>query len=163
MPEFDRGPAPGVLRPLAGVVLPDTVRNAAIEAYQQYPNKRLIVHFMQPHGPFVGSSIPEPYEDETEYWEAYEQNLAYVLDYVDDIVEAIPGKTVVTADHGQSYREGILTALGFGGHKPRLRFPGLVEVPWAVVDGERREIRASSTSAATGENIQERLQDLGYL
>jgi len=35
----------------------DRSRDAAIEAYEQFPNKRLIIHFMQPHGPFIGSDI----------------------------------------------------------------------------------------------------------
>lgn len=147
----------------AGVVPPEAVKDAAIEAYAEFPDKRLIVHFMQPHGPFIGSEIGDDHENESEYWRAYTENLEYVLDYVDDLFEAIPGKTVVTADHGQAYASGLTELLGIGGHKPRLRFPSLVEVPWAVLDGERREIRAGKTSAAQGEQIQDRLKDLGYL
>ena len=33
---------------------PETVKEAAIEAYETHPNKRIIVHFMQPHGPYIG-------------------------------------------------------------------------------------------------------------
>ncbi|WP_423746930.1 hypothetical protein V5735_22640 (plasmid) [Haladaptatus sp. SPP-AMP-3] len=33
---------------------PETVVEAAIEAHDRFPNKRLIVHFMQPHFPFIG-------------------------------------------------------------------------------------------------------------
>lgn len=36
-------------------VLPETVVEAALEAHQRYPKKRLIVHFMQPHAPFIGT------------------------------------------------------------------------------------------------------------
>lgn len=147
----------------AGVVLPETVRDAAIEAHTDYPDKKLIVHFMQPHGPFIGSEIGEDYSNEREYWQAYTENLNHVLQFVDDIVETVPGRTVVTADHGQAYTGGLKDWLGIGGHKPRLRFPSLVEVPWAVRDGDRREIRVGGTSAAKGERIQERLKDLGYL
>ncbi len=35
-------------------VTPDTVLEAAIEAYESFPQKRLLVHFMQPHYPFIG-------------------------------------------------------------------------------------------------------------
>lgn len=144
-----------------GVVRPDTVRDMAVEAHERFPNKRLIIHFMQPHGPFLGSDIEVT--DESSYWWAYTENLEYTLPFVHDIINAVTGKTVVTADHGQAYTGGIKDVLGIGGHKPRLRFPSLVEVPWAVVDDERREIVAGNTSSASGEQVQDRLKDLGYL
>ena len=146
-----------------GVVPPEAVRDAAIETYKNFDDKRLIVHFMQPHGPFIGSEIGDDHENKSEYWQAYAENLEYVMRFVDDVMEAIPGKTVVTADHGQAYASGFSELLGIGGHKPRLRFPSLVEVPWAVLDGERREIRAGETGESKGEQIQDRLKDLGYL
>ncbi|MBX0303031.1 hypothetical protein [Haloarcula salinisoli] len=145
----------------AGVVPPDAVRDAAIEAHEQYPDKRLIVHFMQPHGPFLGSDVQVT--DESSYWQAYAENLDYVLPFVHEIIDAVHEKTVVTADHGQAYTGGIKDYLGIGGHKPRLRFPSLVEVPWAVVEGDRREIVAGEINRAEGEQVQDRLKDLGYL
>lgn len=33
---------------------PDHVLDTALSAHNKYPNKRLIVHFMQPHGPYFG-------------------------------------------------------------------------------------------------------------
>ena len=146
----------------AGVVRPDAVRDAAIEAYEEYPHKRLIVHFMQPHGPFIATNRDD-YDEKSAYWQAYVENLELVLPYVDDIIDAVPGKTVVTADHGQVFASGLKERLGIGGHKARLRFPSLVEVPWAVRDGERREIRTGEISEAGGEQVQDRLKDLGYL
>jgi hypothetical protein len=147
----------------AGVVRPETVRDAAVEAYEEFPNKRLIVHFMQPHGPFIGSDTGDNHDGKAEYWQAYAENLEYVLPFVDDIIETIPGKTVITADHGQAYASGLSELLGIGGHKPRLRFPSLVEVPWAVLGGKRRDVRTGETGQAQGEQIQDRLEDLGYL
>jgi hypothetical protein len=147
----------------AGVVLPHIVRDAAIEAYETYPDKRLIIHFMQPHGPFVGSDIKGHQANDEAYWRAYEQNLEHVLSFVADIVDAVPGKTVVTADHGQIHLSGLKDRLGIGGHKPRLRFPGLVNVPWATIEGERRDIRGEKITEAGGERIEERLEQLGYL
>lgn len=38
---------------------PETVKDAAIEAYENHPNKRIIVHFMQPHGPYIGPKAEE--------------------------------------------------------------------------------------------------------
>lgn len=37
-----------------GTVRPEKVTDAALEAQNRYPNKRLIVHYMQPHYPFIG-------------------------------------------------------------------------------------------------------------
>lgn len=143
-----------------GVVRPDVVRDVAIEARERFPNKRLIIHFMQPHGPFLGSDIKVT--DESSYWQAYKENLEYTLPFVHNIIDAIHEKTVITADHGQAYTGGVKDLLGIGGHKPRLRFPSLVEVPWAVVNGDRREIEAGEVGEAQGEHIQDRLKDLGY-
>ena len=35
-------------------VLPDVMVDQTIEAYNTYPNKRLVTHFIQPHYPFIG-------------------------------------------------------------------------------------------------------------
>jgi hypothetical protein len=35
-------------------VLPDAVTDAGLEAAGEYPEKRLILHYMQPHFPFIG-------------------------------------------------------------------------------------------------------------
>lgn len=35
-------------------VPPETVVEAAVEAHREHPDKRLIVHFMQPHEPYIG-------------------------------------------------------------------------------------------------------------
>jgi hypothetical protein len=37
-----------------GTVPPEAMRDAALNAAEQYPDKRLIIHFMQPHSPFIG-------------------------------------------------------------------------------------------------------------
>ncbi|WP_415380083.1 hypothetical protein [Halosimplex sp. TS25] len=39
-----------------GTVPPAPVTEAAIDAYEQYPDKRIVVHYMQPHYPFVGET-----------------------------------------------------------------------------------------------------------
>lgn len=146
----------------AGVVRPGVVRDTAINAYKKYSKKKLIIHFMQPHGPFIGSEIDDA-TDETDYWAAYRENLHHVLPYVEELIKTIPGRTVITADHGQAYAGGIKGLLGIGGHKPRLRFPSLVYVPWAVHDAPRRETQKGEVTEASGESVQERLEDLGYL
>jgi len=78
-------------------------------------------------------------------------------------MDAIPQKTVVSADHGQIHFGDFRHELGLSEHKPRLRFPSLVRVPWAVIDGDRRDVQQGSISEAKGETVQDRLKDLGYL
>jgi hypothetical protein len=145
----------------AGTVLPDAMADAARDTADRHPDKRLVVHFMQPHGPFVGSDVPETAEDDR-YWEAYDQNLAYVMDSVDELVADLSGRTVITADHGQIAPSPLRDAVGVSGHKPGLRHPGVVVVPWAVIDGDRRETVDGETNSSTAEAVDDRLRDLGY-
>lgn len=46
-----------------GAVHPDYVVEAAFEAYNKYPNKKLIIHFMQPHHPFMGPTADQVREE----------------------------------------------------------------------------------------------------
>lgn len=151
-----------------GAILPSTVAKAGREAREKYPNKRIIVHFMQPHIPFVHS--PEvnfrewwtPYNDfeETdadsprtiwgvlemglvgydEVWSAYQENLRLSLDEVLGLPEDIPGKTVISSDHGNLMGERTWPIpVKLYGHPRDLRSRKLVTVPWAVLDDGRRE------------------------
>lgn len=145
-----------------GAVLPEYVVKAAKDAHMEFQDKRLIVHFMQPHGPFVGSDLEGPYETDEAYWQAYQENLDHVLDYALDLADAIPGRTVFTADHGQIRVGGLQERLGIGGHKPRLRLPGLVHIPWAVLEGPARTVQSDEINEASGKAIEDRLKQLGY-
>lgn len=40
-------------------VPPDVMVEATLEAYERYPEKRLISHFMQPHAPYIGPTAKE--------------------------------------------------------------------------------------------------------
>ncbi len=48
-----------VLHSSAKGMAPSTVYNATIDAYEKYPNKRIISHFMQPHSPYLGERAEE--------------------------------------------------------------------------------------------------------
>lgn len=41
---------------------PEAVVDAAVKMHEQYPNKRLITHFMQPHVPFIGPTGRDLYD-----------------------------------------------------------------------------------------------------
>lgn len=111
-------------------VLPETMVQEATRAAETYPNKRLIVHFMQPHYPFIGetgksithrgyagdesvdSSEPaiwsllqwghEGHEnvDEETVWQAYKENVDIAINAAKELASALTGKTVVSSDHG---------------------------------------------------------------
>lgn len=38
---------------------PKNIKNLSLETYDNYPNKRLIIHFMQPHVPYLGSKADQ--------------------------------------------------------------------------------------------------------
>lgn len=122
-----------------GTVMPEDVTKAGIDAIKRYPNKRVIVHYMQPHYPFIGekgNNMGSPIHDgffgkkkktvweqlgdgelsEEELKEAYYENLEIVLGEAEKLVSHMEGKTVVTSDHGNVYgkRIGLSKVYGHG-------------------------------------------------
>lgn len=170
-----------------GTVMPEPMTEAVREAREQYPNKRLIVHYLQPHAPYVGpTGIEELPTEYTNFWgayrrgeadvsletaiEAYRENLELVVPYVDELLSELEGKTVVTADHGEllGERDSPIPIRRFG-HPAHTDMPGLIEVPWLVHTSEPRpEIYADDPEGNGAEDevdfstVEERLQDLGY-
>lgn len=171
-------------------VLPETTADHALEAAETYPHKRLLVHFLQPHYPFV-TSTDQPFEDERafdasltncweqvlrgelqvspeEIWRAYEANLERALESVERLVESLDGKSVVTSDHGNMIGERATPVpVREWGHPYGIYTPELVEVPWleSPADG-RREIVAEeprrTSDSVVEETVVRRLQELGY-
>ncbi|MFB6242338.1 MAG: hypothetical protein ABEJ36_06085 [Candidatus Nanosalina sp.] len=155
-----------------GTVPPEKVTEAAIKAGKEYPDKKLVIHYMQPHDPPIGEEgrkireeagmegwRPDRSEDKgrrmmnllakgkigkEEAREAYRENLRIVLGEVEKLLEQLDGKTVVTADHGEMFGESPYPFLGrMYEHWKRPKTLELCRVPWMVVEnGDRREIRA---------------------
>jgi hypothetical protein len=172
----------------------ESVADGALDALVEYPDKRLVVHFMQPHYPFIGDakdtlpdhatftgggiradrknepSIWEHLEDgrvnKETVWEAYRANLEYVLPSVERLVEELPGKTVVTSDHGNAFGlRGRPIPIRTYGHPGGLRYEPLVKIPWITFESdERREIESGTITAEETDSsaAQERLKALGY-
>lgn len=145
-----------------GTVLPETVAEAAREARERYPNKRLIVHFNQPHTPFIGEkrisgrgmrnlrsrAIGEedqidsrtPFEklgagevDRETVWEAYRSNLDRVFPVVEDLLTSFQGLTAITSDHGNALGERAWPfPIRVFGHPLGILFSPLIEVPWCT-------------------------------
>lgn len=179
-----------------GTVLADTMTEAAIAAHEQFPQKRLVVHYMQPHYPFVPSdtkfdkdhlaSIESDEHDATgenvwaqkftgeldqtrsELWDMYNANLEYVLKHVEDLLAEVPGKTVITSDHGNYVGERASPIpIREYGHPRGMYDDVVVTVPWLEYEsGERREITTADTETSTADLdsdvVTDRLRDLGY-
>ncbi|MFB6284005.1 MAG: hypothetical protein ABEK59_08760 [Halobacteria archaeon] len=173
-------------------VLPETLTSYAKEANREYPNKKLVVHYMQPHYPFVGGG-PDLGEqagfrkwwgrDAASVWErlsrgeleegvvreAYRKNLEGALPHLEDLVEELRGKTVVSSDHGNLYGKRVCwIPIGVYGHPPGIHDQELTAVPWLELPfEERKEIKDAGSGGDVDADIEEsevqdRLEDLGY-
>lgn len=67
-------------------------------------------------------------EGRQKIFDAYEENLRYALSSIEELIESLEGKIVVTADHGESLGEKEEY-----GHPACSKNPVLREVPWLEV------------------------------
>jgi len=155
---------------------PETVTDKAIELHKQHPNKRLIIHYLQPHQPYIGEFGKEKFTPQEnlkttaqqsnitreDIIKGYKENLLLALNEVNRLLGNIPGKTVITADHGEFLGERVL-GIPLYGHFEGYYRKELVEVPWCIIEGDRREIEESvpETDEIDG-SIDEDLKALGY-
>lgn len=162
---------------------PDELSDAARRVHEQYPDKRVIVHYFQPHAPVVGNpdgsrkcetrdglhpgdDLKEGRVSREDVWEGYLDNLLYAFRYANELADDLGGRTVFTADHGELFGERLwpFPIRGYA-HPDGVRHPKLTEVPWAVKEvGSRREIVEGAVShhEADTDEVDERLRDLGY-
>jgi hypothetical protein len=99
---------------------------------------------------------------------AYYENLEITLPHVNDLLENLAGKTVVTSDHGNAYGERFgPTPFKVYGHPSQVYLKNLVEVPWLeYTSGERKNIiseKPQSDEEFSSKVASDRLKDLGYL
>ena len=172
-------------------VHPDKVTNIARRAAQEYKDKRLIVHYMQPHYPFIGKrgqehetgSVSSDSTDNNMWdifrfnitnmdiekvWDLYDENLDVVLNSVDRLRDDLIGKTVITSDHGNLFGEKLSPVpTRWYGHPPNLYVDELVQVPWLTFESDdRKDIRSDSPVGQVRvkkEEVNERLEHLGYI
>lgn len=159
---------------------PETVAAAARDAAEEYPDKRLIVHFMQPHWPYLGPAgkrfergrfdeiLRQTDASHEDVLRAYRENLDIVLGEVEPLLDDLLGKTVITADHGELLgdRERPIPVKTYR-HPEGVYVDSLVKVPWHIYqNGERRDIIAEQPRAEADEfdfeQVERNLQDLGY-
>ena len=130
-------------------VMPESVVQDAKTAEKLFPDKRKIIHFMQPHYPFVNSDIadtglnPDLDRGKDEYslwqlaemgeydrndlWKPYRENLELVMPHAEELAKTLSGTTVITADHGN-----LVGEYGLYGHPRGLKHKPLKKVPWDV-------------------------------
>ncbi|KXA97199.1 hypothetical protein AKJ38_01740 [candidate division MSBL1 archaeon SCGC-AAA259I14] len=167
-----------------GTVPPETISKTTRIARMEKPNKKIIAHFIQPHGPYlgfpeskkfftglnevksetmpkmeklaiylgeiaskvIGASLvhkvgnylnlnnPSPLEriaeeyGENKLCNSYRNNLKIVLNEVSKLAKRLPGKIIISADHGEMLGEDDLYSHNSHHHL-------LKEAPWLEVEG----------------------------
>jgi hypothetical protein len=172
-----------------GTVPPGAITDRAVALARASEPDRLIVHYMQPHHPFVpdpiagddGMARTGSHSNDANPWvllrrgavttervrAAYEANLRYVLPEVRTLIENVSGRVAVTADHGNLFGEW-----GLYGHPMCTPVPALLAVPWAETDGDGRRDYTPTIGPPEplpvgrvygAETDRDRLAALGYL
>ena len=171
-----------------GTVPAAAITDRAIATAREIGPDRLVVHYMQPHHPFV----PDPISGDDgmartgahssdsnpwvllrrgdvsvdRVWDAYEANLRYVLSAVATLIENVDGRVAITADHGNLFGEW-----GLYGHPMYTPVPALLAVPWAETAGEDRRTHTPTTEPPEplpvsrvygADTDRDRLEALGY-
>ncbi|QLH81217.1 hypothetical protein [Halosimplex pelagicum] len=172
-------------------VLPETMTAAAFDAAEQYPDKRLFIHYIQPHYPFIVDNS-ELFDNEQAFlkpdeagswhqlmtgeltasrndvWRAYRDNLSRTLPHVNELLDGLEGKSVVSSDHGNMVGERAYPfPIREWGHPRGIYTEQLVKIPWLVIQGERREIVSQPPLDEHEETdddiVADRLEQLGYV
>ncbi|MCB0302521.1 MAG: hypothetical protein KDI38_01930 [Calditrichaeota bacterium] len=154
-------------------VVPGEVTRAALKLKAQYPDKRMIIHYIQPHGPWIGKTrisgaevelapalstsgdgkwtvdirvwemVREGRFDIAKLKQAYQDNLDLVLAEVQQLVAQLDGRIVVSADHGEAFGERFIIS-----HPPYIYTKELIEVPWLVIEKAKQDHPAKEQPAA---------------
>lgn len=173
------------LEPVADVegietVPPEMLTDRAIDVWRrrdQLGVDRLVVHFMQPHVPF--RSRPDWFAgwrgtdtwgsvawrdmvageiDRHEWFDAYRDNLRWVLADVDRLTHNCDATIALTADHGNAAGEW-----GLYGHPVGAPISAVRSVPWATVDGADEQTAAPGHQPPeTSIDTDDQLAALGY-
>lgn len=150
----------------------------AIAQGRSRDQSKLVVHYMQPHGPYIADAVKNgtsPTESEQdgwrslrdgkaykdEIWEYYLDNLRLVLDQVEVLLENYDAERVaITSDHGEAFGE-----FGAYGHPEGFLHPVVKRVPWIETTAQDKETRAPDIGPGVDKDVdmEERLEALGYL
>jgi hypothetical protein len=168
-------------------IRPRPLTDRTIRLFREGPPDRVVVHYMQPHAPFLsapelGTDLGTPEEGFGEVseqktvwqrlrdgevsrdrvWEAYRENLRSVLDDVNLLLSNVDAdRVVITADHGNALGE-----FGIWGHPDYVPLRAVKRVPWVLteaVDTGSHEPEEWQPVSANESDLQQRLRDLGYV
>ena len=148
-----------------GTVPPERVTDHAHAAQANYPNKRLIIHYMQPHFPFIGNlgqdidvsaidtEMTSDRPGNSNPWtrlkngdipldaviDAYEENHELIAAEMFDLIDNLSGKIVMTADHANLVGDrGFPIPIRLFGHPADFSHPKLRRVPWIEIPADER-------------------------
>jgi len=164
-----------------GTVPPREVTDAAIKISRENDYNRLVVHYMQPHYPFIPDPLTDGFNPNTNdselgaslwqqmrrgeisptnVWEPYKKNLEYVLEDVDLLLSNVNAdKAIITADHANAMGEWFTF-----GHIKYAPVPAMKRVPWCETSAKDTKgyEPGSVEKHETDTNRQEQLEALGY-
>ncbi len=162
--------------PVAPTPLADAVTDHAIVHGRNLEMDRLVVHYMQPHAPYLPAALERGHatememspfralidEDasEEEIWRLYLDNVRYVLDSVDNLLKNLDAdKVVITADHGELFGEWFMY-----GHAVGFPHPKLKQVPWVETTATDTETLDPDPERPNGADasVEDHLAQLGY-
>lgn len=165
----------------AGTIPARPITDRAIKHSREKDPDRMIVHYMQPHFPSMvsnkmGSKIHP--DDAGEVWTgsvwdklregeiaeenvrtAYQENLNYVLEDLDLLLENMDAdKVIITSDHGNSFGE-----FGMFGHHGYTPLTSLRKVPWYATKATDEKRHDPTDYEYNESDAQDRLEALGYV
>jgi len=173
-----------------GTVMPSDMAEYSLNMESEYPHKRLLVHFIQPHIPFIGETGQSISQDQfrggtldpeeksmksvwdllrdgdissERAWKAYRENLEVALSEIQPLIDALDGKTIISSDHGNAFGEWEIY-----GHPKHRYIDPITTVPWLELPFEnRKEITSEEvTESIDGKetySVTAQLEDLGYV
>jgi len=148
---------------------PRPVTDRAIRIGRHKNPERMVVHYSQPHTPFIDpeSTVHDygNYEenldlDASDVRQSYMDNLRYVLEDVQLLIQSVDAQDVrITADHGD-----LLGELDIYGHPGGCLHPKITMVPWAsATASDTGEYAPDKHRESTDASTKEILEDLGYI
>jgi len=172
-----------------GTIPPRSLTDRAITELRESDPERLLVHYMQPHYPFIRNKLADGINldfafhregtelnvwsrlesgevTKEEVWNAYRDNLCLVMDEVRLLLEnAEVDNAIITADHGNSFG-----TLGIYGHPPAAPLNCLRRVPFIRTEGNDTQTHDPEFTERTpirdgleaDEKIKKKLAALGY-
>lgn len=170
----------GPLGHTEGATPPRYLTDRAITNGRERSPERLVIHYLQPHAPYAANALKEDRElrqyeerplrylrvtgDFDLVWNTYMDELRYVLDDVELLLDNYDADTVViTSDHGEAFGE-----YGIYGHTVGSLHPMVRNVPWAVTSGtdsgayEPSITDPEESADAIDGSTEEMLEALGY-